>query len=302
MYFVELAAQGVLGFRDLTRAPLPSGYGVVRASSDEPELASLVTCTCYPGRAAKEVTLKAEAELPGRFGLTLLGDDRNVYRVVRELGVASSLHRWSVSSGKFEVLTLSPEEVEATLRTQVGLPSLVDFEQLFCFRASMLPSRKGRPVDASSRHFERVPGVGLEDPLPALMRQAEALFALDLRTLVAEVDERCGQYLSALSDRRFRRLEIDLDGRSEAVGAVGGVPASQLSAWDLDIAYLSMRLALLEKYTLRSRVPVVLDGALLGSDEPKRPLFERMLRYLGSMTQVVQVLTVRPASPLETLS
>lgn len=130
-----------------------------------------------------------------------------------------------------------------------------------------------------------------EDPTPPLMLLACDLFQLDMAAMWGQLRDRTVQYLSALADRRYHGAEVDKDGRALVHAPGRTVPVSELVGRDLDLWYLALRLTLAEKYSARARLPVVIEDGLLGIvDDAKLPLLNRMLKHLGTLTQVVHVI------------
>jgi hypothetical protein len=129
----------------------------------------------------------------------------------------------------------------------------------------------------------------LEDPIPAVLNPAADLLALDIPGLVALVQERWGQYASALTERRVEHIEVDTSGHAFVV--VGGrrLGVGVLSARDLDWVYLALRLTVIEKSAGRQPLTVLCEDFGPALDEARLPLLGRMLKHLGSMTQVLHV-------------
>lgn len=151
---------------------------------------------------------------------------------------------------------------------------------------------RGAPA-AREAEGEPAPAAGLEDPAPALMRLGADLFQADVPAAAALIKDRCTQYLTALSERRVTGVEIGKDGRMTLL--VGGkrIAASEVPARELDLAYVAMRMTLIEKYSARGKVPVLVEDTL-GLEESKLPLLGRMLKHLGTVTQVLHA-TGHPA-------
>jgi len=124
---------------------------------------------------------------------------------------------------------------------------------------------------------------------PPLARAAADLLAVDIATLATRVRERAAQYVAALTERRIEGLELTRDGA--AVARVGGknVPVGQLSAVDIDWAYIALRLTLVEKLVASEPLPVLLEDVATGLEEARLPLLGRMLKHLGTLTQVLHV-------------
>jgi len=140
------------------------------------------------------------------------------------------------------------------------------------------------------------PGEPFEDPTPALLKVASDLLGADVMSAGTLLKDRCLQYLTALADKRILGVELDKDGKGFALLAGGKkVPVGELPARDLDLFYLSLRMTVIEKVSARLKVPVVFEEAP-GVEEAKLALFSRMLRHLGTLTQVIHA-TAHPAFP-----
>ncbi|WP_224246124.1 ATP-binding protein [Hyalangium gracile] len=145
------------------------------------------------------------------------------------------------------------------------------------------------------------PGMGaasgpMEDPSPVLMKVAADLLSMDVPTVAGLLRDRCTQYLSALTDRRYLGVEWDKDG----LGSVF-VPGQQLGVGeipprDMDMYYLALRMTVVEKVSARVKYPFILEHPFAGMDEVKLPLIGRMLKHLGTLTQVLLV-TNHPGLP-----
>jgi len=139
------------------------------------------------------------------------------------------------------------------------------------------------------------PGEKLEDPCPHLLSHAADLLQTDGASMASSAKDRCAQYLSALTDRRWVGVEFDVQGHATAIAGAGGkrVPVGEIGPRDLDLLYVSLRLTLIEKVSAKVKIPVLLeDGIPL--EESKLPLLARMVRHLGTLTQVLHV-TSHPA-------
>ncbi len=132
-------------------------------------------------------------------------------------------------------------------------------------------------------------GDKLEDPFPLVMKLGAELFLVEIPALVTLLKDRPSQYLSALTDRRYMEVEFSADGRATFKTSTGKVPATELPGKDLDVAYLAVRLALVERFGAKAKVPVFIEDALTAVEEAKQPLAARMLKHLGSVTQVLHV-------------
>ncbi len=130
----------------------------------------------------------------------------------------------------------------------------------------------------------------VEDPVPGLMKAGADLFHKDVPTLWALLKERCGQYIAALTDRRYHGLEVDMSGKAKAVAPGRTVPIGEVPPKDVDLIWIGLRLTLAEKYAAISKVPLVVEDAFAGTiEDAKAPLLQRMLKHLGTQTQVLHV-------------
>ncbi|MDC0706970.1 chromosome segregation protein SMC [Stigmatella sp. ncwal1] len=133
------------------------------------------------------------------------------------------------------------------------------------------------------------PAEPLEDPSPVLMAQAADLLATDIPTVQGQLKDRCLQYLTALTDRRYQSVEWDNDGRGYVLSQGRHVPVGEMMPKDLDLYYLALRLTVVEKASVRVKYPFLLEHPFLGVEEVKLQLLGRMLKHLGTLTQVVHV-------------
>ncbi len=154
----------------------------------------------------------------------------------------------------------------------------------------------GQPAAAAATAAEEFsavntgPGETFEDPMPTLMVLASDLFATDVPSLWAVLQPRVLQYLSALTDRRYHNVDMDKDGRCTVEAPGRQLAAGELPGRDLDLLYLAVRLTVLEKYSAQGKIPVVFEDAFTAALDPtKQPLFGRMLKHLGTLTQVLHV-------------
>jgi len=130
----------------------------------------------------------------------------------------------------------------------------------------------------------------LEDPSPQLLGLAGDALATDIQAVMGLARERCVQYFGALTERRYTGVEWDREGRTTVVGASGRrLPLSELPPREVDLFFLSLRLTLVEKASARLKLPFLVEDAFMGVDESRLPLLARMLKHLGTLTQVLHV-------------
>jgi hypothetical protein len=132
----------------------------------------------------------------------------------------------------------------------------------------------------------------LEDPAPLVLGLTGDLLATDVAAVIGMMRERCVQYFSALTERRYTSVEWDRDGRTMVVTSAGRrMPVGELPPREVDLFFLSLRLTVVEKVSARVKLPLLVEDALVGLDESKLPLVGRMLKHLGTLTQVLHVTT-----------
>ncbi|MET0404014.1 MAG: chromosome segregation protein SMC [Cystobacter sp.] len=133
----------------------------------------------------------------------------------------------------------------------------------------------------------------VEDPSPLLLKLAGDVLATDIQAVMGLARERCVQYFSALTERRYTGVEWDREGRTQVIGASGRrLQLGELPPREVDLFFLSLRLTLVEKLSARAKLPFLIEDAFMGVDESRLPLLGRMLKHLGSLTQVLHVTTL----------
>ncbi len=129
-----------------------------------------------------------------------------------------------------------------------------------------------------------------DDPTPPLLMIATDLFATDIPSLWSVLHDRAVQYLTALTDRRYHEISVDKDGHATLEAPGRTVSARELPGKDLDLVFLALRLTLIEKAAAQNKLPVVIEDTFnTVLDAAKQPLFGRMVKHLGALTQVLHV-------------
>ena len=145
MILLEFAAQGIRGVAPAGgRATLRPGYNVVAA--DGAVLRRLLDALLFPDSVGQEPLPRAPggpANAPLRAGLTLIGDDRITYRLVRDFGGAAQLHKFDAEKRSFALVAQDLAEIAGVLRTAGGAPTQARFAALLCLTAADLPSKQG---------------------------------------------------------------------------------------------------------------------------------------------------------------
>lgn len=129
-----------------------------------------------------------------------------------------------------------------------------------------------------------------DDPAAPLLMLATDLFTTDIPSLWSVLHDRAVQYLTALTDRRYHGIQVDKDGHATLEAPGRTIVARELPGKDLDLMYLALRLTLIEKAAAQHKLPVVIEDTFnTVLDAAKQPLFGRMVKHLGSLTQVLHV-------------
>ncbi|HYI00645.1 chromosome segregation protein SMC [Hyalangium sp.] len=161
-------------------------------------------------------------------------------------------------------------------------------------KESIALAKAGTPAPAAPGAAPGEPAVAsgpMEDPSPVVMMLAADLLSTDITSLGGMLRDRCTQYLSALTDRRYLGVEWDKDGRASVFVPGQQLLVGEIPPRDLDMYYLALRMVLVEKVCTRVKYPFILEHPFAGMDEVKLPLIGRMLKHLGTLTQVLLVTT-----------
>ncbi|MBI1948304.1 MAG: hypothetical protein HYS27_21635 [Deltaproteobacteria bacterium] len=137
---------------------------------------------------------------------------------------------------------------------------------------------------ASSRGAQPAPDLGRR-----LLELARDVLLQPIEDIATAYTPRASQMLATLTDGRFREVRFVNGLQTHLVDAASGeeLPFGFLPAADRDLAWLSIKLALIEGALKRGRVPLVFDRSLDGLPDAKGPLLARMLAFLAGSTQVV---------------
>ncbi len=126
-----------------------------------------------------------------------------------------------------------------------------------------------------------------EVPRELISRAAE-LLNLGVDELWSQLPARLTSYLQALTDRRVVAGKPDEKG-ALILSAPDGRSGSYMTLPPplRDLVYVGLRLALLERVAGYKRLPVVVDDAFGILEAPKRALIGKMLKGIGTQTQVI---------------
>ena len=145
MILLEFAAQGIRGVAPAGgRATLRPGYNVVAA--DGPALHRLLEALFYPDPRDADALPRPAGTATGvslRAGLTLVGNDRITYRLVRDFQAAAQLHRFDPEKRSFALVASELPDIAAFLQRTAGVPPARRLAALLSLSASELPSKQG---------------------------------------------------------------------------------------------------------------------------------------------------------------
>jgi hypothetical protein len=237
--------------------------------------------------AIKVLELESHEDLPAVFERKALLEQK-VNELREQLAAMEASPDFIAASGERDETKRGIEELNETISkigTYVRDIREVERELMRTKESIVLakapPSPSAGPVGG--------PAEPLEDPSPVLMKQAADIFSVDIPTVSGQLRERCIQYLTALTDRRYQGVDWDMEGRGYVVAAGRQVPVGEIPPRDLDMYYLAMRMTVVEKASAKVKYPFLLEHPFAGMDEVKLPLVARMLKHLGTLTQVLHV-------------
>lgn len=204
---------------------------------------------------------------------------------------AREVLRTSGVQGKYDTLKREQEQLNQELLGMSGgfMRDVRDIEREI---AKIKHPPAPKPAAPAAAEFEAVATEGekFEDPTPAMLLLATDVFSADIPTLWAVLKDRAVQYVSALTDRRYHGLSVDKDGHLTVEAPGRTLKGSELPGKDLDLVFLALRLTIIEKAAAHHKLPVVIEDTFhVVFDAPKQPLFGRMVKHLGSLTQVIHV-------------
>jgi hypothetical protein len=142
---LEFAAQGIRGVAPAGgRATLRPGYNVVAAEGAA--LRRLLEALFYPDPRDADALPRPAGAASGvslRAGLTLVGNDRITYRLVRDFQAAAQLHRFDPEKRSFALVATELPDIAAFLQKTAGVPPSRRLSALLSLSASELPSKQG---------------------------------------------------------------------------------------------------------------------------------------------------------------
>jgi hypothetical protein len=201
MHLLEVALQGVRGFPPALRLPLQPGYVVLRPQGGEAApLGAFLTAVLHADGRGAEAAFSAQKDKPGKVALSLVGDDGQGYRLVRELGGKGALQRvrrTPDNAQALETLAADAPGILQGLRGPIGLSGRSAYEELFVLAGAQRPSVRVRAKAAAAAG----PGLG-GGSAPV----AAATDVLAARSRLVELERELGL------SRELAELQFEADG------------------------------------------------------------------------------------------
>ncbi len=216
--------------------------------------------------------------------LTVQAEQSQVQARIRELEdkLQTSARDYGPASSE---LLREKDEIEDVLRgggdEEQPKPSLDD---LLGPSSSFLSSSSSAASGSASSEAPLAYDVGQR-----IVRLASDVLLANLDDTMARLGPRASQMAQALTDRRF--TEVRFGGKAEVLvfepASSLEKPFGGLSPEDRDLIALALRLATVEAFAKKERMPVVFDRVFDLFPVEKSALFVRVLQFLGQSTQVV---------------
>jgi uncharacterized protein YhaN len=121
-----------------------------------------------------------------------------------------------------------------------------------------------------------------------LVDKAAEILNLSAEEVWSSIAPRLSAYLSALTDKRIVSGTADEKQQwilSNADGRTG--PFQGLPPQLKDLAYVALRLSLLERVAAYKRLPILVDDSFGGLEPQKRALVAKMLKGIAAQTQII---------------
>jgi hypothetical protein len=240
--------------------------------------------------AIKALNLETLDEIPPALEQKdLLGMRLGELQTQLEEFEASPEYQGAIQDGR--ELRAQQEEINAELSAKgTYVRDLREVERELSRLKEGIALAKAPPVQAAAAPGQApVPVDPLEDPSPLVLSQTADVLTSDMLSVQALLKDRCVQYLTALTDKRYQGVEWDREGNAFLLTQSSRIPVGELPPKDIDLYYLALRMTVVEKTCARVKRPFLVDDVLTGVDEAKLPLVARMFKHLGTLTQVLHV-------------
>ncbi len=151
---------------------------------------------------------------------------------------------------------------------------------------------RARPLaDTEERSAPSTPAAAPFDAGQRIVRVVAELLAGNVDDIAQQLAPRATQMAQALTDQRFSAVRFGAKAEVFVVDATSAhsIAFVQLPPGDRDLIALALRLASIEAFAKKERMPVVFDRVFDTFPVEKAPLFVRVLQFIGANTQVVCV-------------
>ncbi|SEN16712.1 hypothetical protein SAMN05444354_13261 [Stigmatella aurantiaca] len=270
---------------DLSRTTDVGRKDVMFAAREKKILDDFEAESAHVRKALKVLELEDPADIPAVFERKGLLEQR-LLELRDQLAAMEASPEFVAAGEQREDIKRQLDEVSAQI-AKIGtyVRDVRDVEREISRTRESIALAKAPPPAA----FGGGPAEPLEDPSPVLLAQAADLLASDLSSVQGQLKDRCLQYFTALTDRRYQSIDWDHEGRGYVFSQGRHVPVGELLPKDLDLYYLALRLTVVEKASARVKYPFLLEHPFQGVEEMKLQLLGRMLKHLGTLTQVLHV-------------
>jgi hypothetical protein len=279
---LELAAQGVRGFAPAGgRATLRPGYNVVAA--DGAVLRRLIEALFYPDPKDGEALRGAgPASGPVRAGLTVVGNDRVTYRLVRDFATGAQLHRFDPGKRSFALVSQDLAEIAEAMQAAVGAPPPGRLA-LLALTAAELPSRQGGA--AATAAAPQRPSLTPE-------QARRRVLALEAELEKAKVAEKLQYQVDGLQAKLFKseealkagaRIREGLEKAEAARAEVAAAADAAERLGDADAKVAAFEKASARREEAQARVAAEREAlAVAEGAGPPRPFWQDALFWVGA--------------------
>jgi hypothetical protein len=145
------------------------------------------------------------------------------------------------------------------------------------------PSAPAAPAAAPAA----APGPAAGDPLRGLLEKAAAELGGSPAAAGRAVSQKASQALAGLSFQRLQALVVDDRGNVQVQTGGRAVPGMTLPPADKDLAWLALKLALIEQALAAGKLVAIADDALAGLSDGARRFAARLLKQIAKPGQIV---------------
>ncbi len=282
-YAALLALRWIAALQDVSRTGATSEVFVQRERRIKEEFDATIgavdAAVGAVGVATREEFLAAMAK-PER-----LAEELKVLEA--QLAEASAGDDVAMITARVAELKQEQEEISNELNSRAG-GYLRDTREI---ERELEKLREAAGLEASAGFSAASPAAsGLKDFGPGVFVLASSLLGGDVASVWASLKDRCAQYVAGLTEKRMHGLDVDAAGKVSVLAPGRKVSVANLEPADADLAYLALRFTIAEKVSATRQVPFIFeDFAGAASTPPQRAMLLRMLKHLGTKTQVLHV-------------